>query len=164
MTKCACLSRTVPSNLAETDVETYESMRQSTDVHSLIREYQEGDRLVLRAAKTSVAQLRIAAFALPLIVPPRTAKVYSSPWIRRQWGLAVRAVAGADEVYVIGYSLPVSDIWPRLLLQEGAKVEAEITVIDRDSEKQAHYRRLVSPEVSQVSVRDSWLEWLQQGS
>jgi hypothetical protein len=53
----------------------------------------------------------------PIVIPPTAKKTYQSPWINGQWHLAVDMVRNAEEVVIIGYSLPVTDIRPRLLLQ-----------------------------------------------
>ncbi len=45
----------------------------------------------------------------PLIIPPTVAKDFSRPEIKRLWCLAVEALAGTDQIYVMGYSFPPTD-------------------------------------------------------
>jgi hypothetical protein len=61
----------------------------------------------------------LVADKLPLVVPPTATKssYYSNDILRGQWRLAAEALRQADELVIIGYSLPPSDLTVRNLLQ-----------------------------------------------
>jgi hypothetical protein len=52
---------------------------------------------------------------LPFIVPPLPAKQYAG-FLKHVWRHVYRAVAGARELYIMGYSLPQEDQFARLVI------------------------------------------------
>lgn len=61
----------------------------------------------------------LVADKVPLVVPPTATKssYYRNDLLRGQWRLAAEALRKADELVVVGYSLPPSDLTVRNLLQ-----------------------------------------------
>jgi hypothetical protein len=57
---------------------------------------------------------------VPLIVPPLLDKdpFMKHSILKLQWQKAFEALSSADNIYVIGYSLPETDLTPRFMLQE----------------------------------------------
>jgi hypothetical protein len=97
----------------------------------------------------------------PIVVPPTARKTYQSPWINSQWHLALDMVRNADEVVIIGYSLPITDIRPRLLLQfarfrRGKLVP--IRLIDpRAKDLRSHFEGVVGSPLEITS--QPWQDW-----
>lgn len=84
--------------------------------------------------------LRNRCDLVPLIIPPVLDKnaFYSNNSLRTQWTSAKNIIAEADTVYVVGYSLPETDLSMGLLLREafGRKGEkSKIVVIGKGNSK-----------------------------
>lgn len=71
-----------------------------------------------------------------LIVPPTARKSYQSPWIKRQWHHAFNFLRAADEITVIGYSLPDFDFRPSILFRLAGlnRSKMPVRVFDLDPE------------------------------
>ncbi len=108
-------------NLAELPEQEYEEKKHAINVQP------RGMKVEWKDEKTNTLVLRIQNPATdlkgmvytfgPIVIPPTAKKTYQSPWISYQWHLALDMVRNAEEVVIIGYSLPFTDIRPRLLLQ-----------------------------------------------
>jgi hypothetical protein len=99
----------------------------------------------------------------PIVIPPTARKTYQSPWINYQWHFALDMMRKADEVVIIGYSLPSTDIRPRLLLQLarfGRNKLIPIRLIDPKAEDltRGHFEGIVGSPIEIVS--QSWEDWL----
>ncbi|MEM7434500.1 MAG: hypothetical protein AAF436_05060 [Myxococcota bacterium] len=90
----------------------------------------------------------------PLIVPPSWAKYAHYLPISAVWKAAVAALRAAQEIYVIGYSLPESDFFFRHLFAIGTLSDTRIRkflLIDPNAgQTQARYRRLLGAELEHV--------------
>ena len=66
------------------------------------------------------------------IVPPTATKdaFYDVPLLREIWGQAARALAAAEQVRLVGYSLPATDLVTVGLLQENLASSADVVVVD----------------------------------
>jgi len=97
---------------------------------------------------------RNATDLVPLIVPPVFDKsaFYFNNSMRAQWTIARRALERATNVYVLGYSLPATDLSTAFMLQTAfAKSDGRLTVINRDSaasteERQRYFQLLGNSE------------------
>jgi hypothetical protein len=71
----------------------------------------------------------------PFIVPPLAAKspFYSLGVIRQLWSDAADALAAADRVIVLGYSVPLTDLATTTMLSQCVNPEAEWDVVNPDS-------------------------------
>ncbi|MDB4954243.1 MAG: hypothetical protein JWO36_1812 [Myxococcales bacterium] len=72
----------------------------------------------------------LLADKVPMVVPPTATKsvFYDNATLRCQWQLAADALAQADELVLIGYSLPPSDTVVRSLLRTTFRGESVIAV------------------------------------
>jgi len=108
-------------NLAELTEQKYKESKDAINV--ALREmktewrHKPTNTRVLRIQNPAIDPKGIVYTFGPIIVPPTAGKTYQSPWIKNQWHFALDMVRNADEVVIIGYSLPIADIRPRLLLQ-----------------------------------------------
>jgi hypothetical protein len=86
-----------------------------------------------------------------LILPPVASKnlYFNNELLRGQWALAARALAGAERIFCLGYSLPATDLTIRFLLQTsvsksryaGSQMKRiPVYVVDRDRSRIQHYR------------------------
>ena len=77
---------------------------------------------------------RNARDLVPLIVPPILDKsvFYMNNSMKTQWSLAREALLSSDRIYVIGYSMPETDLSTRFLLTEAmTRGNAELYVVTR---------------------------------
>lgn len=83
----------------------------------------------------------------PLIIPPVTDKLtyFNNETVRRLWQEASEALGSAKRVFVIGYSLPITDMGMEFFLKESLP-EAGATwyVVDTNAEVLVRYRRALS--------------------
>ena len=85
---------------------------------------------------------------VPLIVPPTTEKsgFFQHESLRHMWAQASQAVGLSNRLFVVGYSLPVTDLTIRLFLLEGASLGTStktLYVVNSDIESVDHYRYLL---------------------
>lgn len=95
----------------------------------------------------------------PLIVPPTWSKTEYHPILKNVWSQAAKEIAGARYIFVIGYSLPASDLFFQHLLALSSLNIASLKVfwvIDRDQKIIDKYKELIrmaSEETFHVSVQ-----------
>ena len=85
---------------------------------------------------------------VPLIVPPTTEKVgfFQHESLKRIWTQALSSLCTATRLFIIGYSLPMTDLAVRLFLHDGALVsdcKKELYIINRDSSVIDRYTELL---------------------
>ena len=97
-----------------------------------------------------------------LIIPPVTDKLtyFNNETVRRLWQEAQNALWSADRIFIIGYSLPPSDLGMRFFLQDGQPNEitkAPVYIIDRDEEVVGRYEQLLPRQnvIGEFSGRDT---------
>jgi hypothetical protein len=96
----------------------------------------------------------------PLIVPPTWSKTEYHPILKSVWAQAAREIAGARYIFVIGYSMPSSDLFFQHLLALSALNIASLKVlwiIDRDQgviDKYKELIRMASDETFRSSPQD----------
>ena len=83
-----------------------------------------------------------------LIVPPTTEKVgfFQHESLKRIWTQALSSLRTATRLFIIGYSLPMTDLAVRLFLHDGALVsdrKKELYIVNRDSSVIDHYTKLL---------------------
>ncbi|WP_418063286.1 hypothetical protein [Pimelobacter simplex] len=82
-------------------------------------------------------RLELLPDRVPFIVPPAAAKssFYNNPLTRQMWRLAAQAVKEADEVALVGYSLPMTDLVTSGMLGERLRGEpSSVVVVNRSPE------------------------------
>lgn len=111
-------------NLVDSPKHMYEKTRETaTNLFELDKEIEYEDagqkHVVLRTHDPRQAWIR-QAWAPPefaLVVEPNLRKTYDRFWLELQWVRALDMVRAADQIIVIGFSLPPTDLRPRILLQ-----------------------------------------------
>jgi hypothetical protein len=93
---------------------------------------------------------------VPMIVPPTTTKTgyFDNPVIRHLWHGAYRALQAADNVFVIGYSVPPADTLVRWMLASSLS-DAAVWVVNPAGE--------VGNRVAELCVRPPALEFCGKG-
>ena len=80
-----------------------------------------------------------------LIIPPVNEKTtyFNNETVKRLWKDASFAFVNATQVFVIGYSLPISDLGMRLFLTDNQpSPSTHVYIIDTNPEVVTHYEKL----------------------
>lgn len=77
----------------------------------------------------------LRADKVPLIIPPTYSKTsyFNNETIRHLWTSAAKEIVAAERVILFGYSFPSSDSVVKTMLQNCIRAEAEIVVVNPDS-------------------------------
>lgn len=156
-------------NLVDSARAEYEEASSTAmNVHSLDveLEYEDGDmRVVLRAQNPKHAWLRQTWARDRLLVEPNIRKVYDNRWIELQWVRALDMARQAERLVVIGFSLPETDLRPRLLLQLSRIQRShppQLTIVAPNAvELRDHYRAFAGFDAESFS--GTLKDWVDQG-
>jgi len=95
-----------------------------------------------KPSDTYYHSLRAARGKIPLIIPPILDKTpfYGHPFIRSLWTQAREYLQDADEIFCVGYSMPLTDLTTRQLFQSLSKFPGKTVYIVNlaDSRVKAH--------------------------
>ncbi len=153
-------------NLASIPREDIEELRQTTiNIKNLIVDFEHEGEVVLRAADPREAADRIVhPFESAVLVEPSIRKSYEQPWLKLQWRRAYQFITEADEIVVIGFSLPEADIRPRILLQLAGmhgNRRPPIRIIDPSAKEVAkRYSHAVGGEIEALEM--CCFDWLKK--
>jgi len=77
---------------------------------------------------------RLVKDKIPLIIPPvaEKSRFYSNQTLRSLWGDARNALASANEIFCVGYSLPQTDLTTKLLFRSAARSE-KVFIVNRSA-------------------------------
>ena len=93
----------------------------------------------------------------PLIIPPAIEKntYFNNETVRRLWREAGRALQKAGRVFIIGYSLPLSDLGMKFFLtKHRPSQETPVFLVNTDLKIVAHYQKLMTWDVHGEFVDD----------
>ena len=111
-----------------------ESSRYSNSFH-----YSTGEQQPQFVNKLTVEQVRnkYVPGKERLIVPPITGKsaFYSNPIMRQIWNQARKAIASADEIHLVGYSLPSADVSSIGLLREYINSNTKVIIANTEADQ-----------------------------
>jgi hypothetical protein len=161
-----CLAKPHGSlNLVDSSAAEYKDAKGAINVYGLDTELQYDDgeaRIILRARNPRHAWIRHEWASERIQVEPNLRKRYDRRWLELQWARTLGMVLHADEIIVIGFSLPQADLRPRILLQLSRLNRAQLpdlTIVDPDATRLAtHYKRLTGFEpVPFAGGLEDWL-------
>jgi hypothetical protein len=149
-------------NLAEMSKDRYDKAKEAINVHSIEIIHENNGIVVVRAENPADSANRIIhPFKDVLLVEPTARKAYSSTWIKQQWQYALDVLRSADEIVIIGYSLPDTDFRPRILLQLAGlyrKKLPSVKIIDPNANRLiCHYKRFSQLDI--IPIEKSWKNW-----
>lgn len=98
------------------------------------------------------------------IIAPTLFKSFTLPALRKLWFMALQALAGASEVFFIGYSLPEADILSQQLLDFARRMSAQnqdIHIINGPRAAQDRFRHIYGDRLVNEGVYfEQWVERL----
>ncbi|MCH8305565.1 MAG: hypothetical protein IIB94_10615 [Candidatus Marinimicrobia bacterium] len=104
---------------------TIHSLNVGNGVSQLHSDYKEGDYFnlnitkILQGARAQSCCEKYRFSGLPLIIPPTWSKSLYHGNLKNVWSRAAKELADAENIYIIGYSLPESDSFFRYLFSLG---------------------------------------------
>ena len=100
---------------------------------------------VANSSRESDSKLAVSD-KVPLIVPPTTEKVgfFQHESLKRIWSQALSSLRTATRLFIVGYSLPMTDLAVRLFLHDGARDgKKELYIVNRDCNIVGRYTELL---------------------
>ena len=100
---------------------------------------------VANSSRESDSKLAVSD-KVPLIVPPTTEKVgfFQHESLKRIWSQALSSLRTAGKLFIIGYSLPMTDLAVRLFLHDGVRNgKKELYIVNPDRDLVDHYTELL---------------------
>jgi len=98
---------------------------------------------------------RLSSPVTPVIVPPLMRKEWKYKEFDRIWRCAWRALRTADEIHIIGFSLPPEDLHVRFVVRSAIRINEEtrstplrITVVNPDRSVYLRFDRLMKSKVN----------------
>jgi hypothetical protein len=111
--------------------------------------YDPGDRLILAPPLDQLKHCNQPMNADPIIVPPTWNKTMHHNQIAPVWKAAANHLKGAENIFVIGYSLPPSDQFFRLLFGLSTSMNLKrLSVFDPDKEVKTRFEKLLGPRIA----------------
>jgi len=94
----------------------------------------------------------LTADKTPLLIPPVAVKTtfYENSALRVQWQAAARAISEADEVVLMGFSVPTTDLLVRELIATNLPKNAEVVVVNKDVDLPDHLASVLDIERPRV--------------
>jgi len=81
---------------------------------------------------------------VPVIIPPVLDKTgfFEHSTIKSMWSEGKNLLKEAKKVYIIGYSIPQTDLTVKFMLQSYIPKDCEVTIINKDKERKGYFREL----------------------
>jgi hypothetical protein len=98
----------------------------------------------------------------PFVVPPLSTKApfYSLGVIRELWSDAAHALMAADRVFVIGYSVPLTDLASSAMLDVTDDPGKAWKVINRDADRVVNHLRQIGVGEDRIATQPSVAAWV----
>ena len=92
---------------------------------------------------------------VPVIIPPVLDKTgfFEHSTIKSMWSEAKNLLKEAKKMYVIGYSIPQTDLTVKFMLQSYIPGDCEVTIVNKDEGGKGYFRKLFGKKLSEEFVR-----------
>jgi len=94
---------------------------------------------------------------VPVIIPPVLDKTgfFEHSTIKSMWSEAKNLLKEAKKVYIIGYSIPQTDLTVKFMLQSYIPKDCEVTIVNKDKERKGYFRGLFDKrKLNEEFIRD----------
>lgn len=93
---------------------------------------------------------------VPVIIPPVLDKTgfFEHSTIKFIWNEAKNLLEEAKKVYIIGYSIPQTDLTVKFMLQSYISEDCEVTIVNKDKERRGYFRKLFGNKLNEEFIRD----------
>ena len=92
---------------------------------------------------------------VPVIIPPVLDKTgfFEHSTIKSMWSEAKNRLKEAKKVYIIGYSIPQTDLTVKFMLQSYIPEDCEVTIVNKDEERKDYFRKLFGKKLNEEFIR-----------
>ncbi len=92
---------------------------------------------------------------VPVIIPPVLDKTgfFKHSTIKSMWSEAKNLLKEAKKVYIIGYSIPQTDLTVKFMLQSYTTKDCEVTIVNKDEEGKCYFRKLFGKKLNEGFIR-----------
>ncbi len=94
---------------------------------------------------------------VPVIIPPVLDKTgfFEHSTIKSMWNEAKNLLKEAKKVYIIGYSIPQTDLTVKFMLQSYIPGDCEVTIVNKDEERKGYFKGLFNKrKLNEEFIRD----------
>ncbi|HDY67570.1 MAG TPA: hypothetical protein ENH85_07255 [Candidatus Scalindua sp.] len=93
---------------------------------------------------------------IPMIIPPVLDKTgfFKHSTIKSMWNEAKNLLKEARKVYIIGYSIPQTDLTVKFMLQSYIPEDCEVTIVNKDKERKGYFRKLFGKKLNEEFIRN----------
>jgi len=126
-----------------TDYETYRLLKLHGSInwyYSATKEKTSEQIYLFRDSKEE----RESKDLVPVIIPPVLDKTgfFKHSTIKSMWNETKNLLEEAKKVYIIGYSIPQTDLTVKFMLQSYIPEDCEVTIINKDKKRKGYFRGL----------------------
>ena len=148
----AYLNNRIAGTLGGKDYETYKLLK----LHGSINWYYSAattEQIYLFSG--SKKEKRNLKDLVPVIIPPVLDKtgLFKHSTIKSMWSEAKNLLEEAKKVYIIGYSIPQTDLTVKFMLQGYISEDCEVTIVNKDEERKDYFRKLFSKKLNEEFIR-----------
>ena len=92
---------------------------------------------------------------VPVIIPPVLDKTgfFEHSTIKSMWNEAKNLLKEAKKVYIIGYSIPQTDLTVKFMLQSYMPEDCEVTIVNKDEGGKGYFRKLFGKKLNEEFIR-----------
>lgn len=92
---------------------------------------------------------------VPVIIPPVLDKTgfFKHSTVKSMWNEARNLLKEAKKVYIIGYSIPQTDLTVKFMLQSYTTKDCEVTIVNKDEEGKGYFRKLFGKKLNEEFIR-----------
>lgn len=100
-------------------------------------------------------QQRESRDLVPVIIPPVLDKTgfFEHSTIKSMWSETKNLLEGAKKVYIIGYSIPQTDLTVKFMLQSYTTKNCEVTIVNKDNKRRGYFRKLFGERLNEEFIR-----------
>lgn len=93
---------------------------------------------------------------VPVIIPPVLDKTgfFKHSTIKSMWNETKNLLKEAKKVYIIGYSIPQTDLTVKFMLQSYIPGDCEVTIVNKDKGRKDYFRKLFGKKLNEEFIRD----------
>lgn len=146
-------SRTA-SIFSGTDYETYRLLKLHGSInwyYSATKEKTFEQIYLFKGSK----ELRESKDLVPVIIPPVLDKIrlFKHSTIKSMWSETKNLLEGAKKVYIIGYSIPQTDLTVKFMLQSYTTKDCEVAIVNKDNKRRGYFRKLFGERLNEEFIR-----------
>jgi hypothetical protein len=151
----AYLKSRTAGTFSEEDYETYRLLKLhgSTNWYYSATKEKTFEQIYLSIGSKKERELKDL---VPVIIPPVLDKtgLFEHSTIKSMWSEAKNLLEEAKKVYIIGYSIPQTDLTVKFMLQSYIPEDCEVTIVNKDKGRKGYFKELFGKKFNEEFIRD----------